>query len=185
MIPRLAALPLLLLVLLLPLLLGASFGAAAQMQAQMQTQAQPQAPTLQPFATDGCSLFPDRSPSGKTDWCSCCVAHDLAYWRGGPSEARLKADRELLACVRRQTGSEALADVMFAGVRSGGGPYLKTPYRWGYGWPHGRGYESMSAAEQAQADKLEKAYLAQNPALACPAADTERPALPLTCAAPR
>ena len=137
-----------------------------------------QAQALRPFATDGCSLFPDRSPSGKADWCSCCVAHDLVYWRGGTSEARLKADRELLACVRQQTGSDALADAMFVGVRSGGGPYLKTPYRWGYGWPYGRGYEPLSVAEQSQADKLEKAYLAQNPTLACPAQRDDRPHQP-------
>lgn len=44
--------------------------------------------TLAPFSSDGCSLFPDRAPHGKKDWCSCCLAHDLAYWRGG-----IQADR--------------------------------------------------------------------------------------------
>jgi len=50
---------------------------------------------LAPFTTDGCSLFPDRSITGASDWCDCCLAHDLAYWRGGTEEDRLKADRGL------------------------------------------------------------------------------------------
>ena len=46
-----------------------------------------------PFTTDGCSLFPDRALVGRADWCDCCLAHDLAYWRGGTEEQRLTADR--------------------------------------------------------------------------------------------
>ena len=45
------------------------------------------------FATDGCSLFPDRALVGSADWCDCCLAHDLAYWRGGTESQRLDADR--------------------------------------------------------------------------------------------
>jgi hypothetical protein len=122
---------------------------------------------LRPFSTDGCSLFPDHSLIGKADWCQCCVAHDLAYWRGGTAEARLKADQELSACVRRVTGNKALADLMYAGVRTGGGPYYYTPYRWGYGWPYGRRYRELTPEEKAKALELEGEYRAANPSLAC------------------
>lgn len=111
---------------------------------------------MQPFTTDGCSLFPDRALIGHADWRACCVAHDHAYWRGGSELARLSADRELRACVHRATGNEALAELMYVGVRTGGGPYYFTSYRWAYGWPYGRGYAPLSADEQALADRLER-----------------------------
>ena len=129
--------------------------------------AQPVA-TLQPFSTDGCSRFPDRAPSGHADWCQCCVVHDLAYWRGGTSEERLGADLALKACVRNASGSELLAEVMFAGVRAGGGPHLPTSYRWGYGWPAGRPYRQLTLGEEALAANFAREYLAANPALSCP-----------------
>ena len=123
---------------------------------------------LQPFSTDGCSLFPDRALIGKSDWCECCVAHDLVYWRGGTSEERLKADRDLKACVYKVSGNEPLAELMFAGVRSGGGHYFYTPYRWGYGWQYGRSYGPLSIDEQALAASLEREYLAKGHPLSCP-----------------
>lgn len=121
-----------------------------------------------PFSTDGCSLFPDRSLVSKSDWCNCCVAHDIAYWRGGTAEERLKADQGLKSCVFAASGSAELADLMFAGVRTGGGPYFFTPYRWGYGWSFGRLYQPLSATEEAQASSLLTKYIATNPALVCP-----------------
>src|SRR5882762_2733440 len=72
---------------------------------------------LRPFSTDGCSLFPDHSLISKADWCQCCVAHDLAYWRGGTADARLKADQELSACVRRMTGNLSPSATLFDLVR--------------------------------------------------------------------
>jgi hypothetical protein len=39
---------------------------------------------------------------------------------------------------------------MLQGVRAGGSPSLPTPYRWGYGWPFGRGYQALTADEVAQ-----------------------------------
>jgi len=119
------------------------------------------------FATDGCSMFPDGALIGKADWCSCCVAHDLAYWQGGTSSERLKADQDLRNCVRAATSDPALADTMLAGVRLGGGPYFPTSYRWGYGWSWGRGYGPLSAEEQAQAAQLRTRYMAENPNLSC------------------
>lgn len=124
---------------------------------------------MQPFSTDGCSMFPDRSLVSKADWCSCCVAHDLAYWKGGTAEERLKADQELSRCVQAATGNQELAGLMFAGVRAGGGPYFFTPYRWGYGWPYGRAYKPLSTAEEAEAASLRAKYVASNPVLACTA----------------
>jgi len=124
-------------------------------------------PAMEPFSTDGCSLFPDRSRLTQKDWCSCCLAHDLAYWRGGTAAERLKADRELRDCVAAATRDEALAELMFAGVRSGGGPYFYTPYRWGYGWKFGRLYQPLSADEEKHASELRAAYVAKNPSLAC------------------
>jgi hypothetical protein len=122
---------------------------------------------MEPFTTDGCSMFPDRALIGNADWCRCCLAHDLAYWRGGTDEERLNADRELQKCVREATGNAVLADAMFAGVRTGGGPYFVTPYRWGYGWKFGRLYTPLSDAEQAEASVLRAEYVARNPTLAC------------------
>lgn len=122
---------------------------------------------LQPFTTDGCSLFPDRSLVSTSDWCGCCLAHDLAYWRGGTAEERLQADQDLKSCVLAASGNAELADLMFLGVRTGGGPYFLTPYRWGYGWPFGRLYGPISPTEEAQAAALRARYDSTNPALVC------------------
>jgi len=122
---------------------------------------------LAPFTTDGCSLFPDRSVMGKSDWCDCCLAHDLAYWRGGTDRERLKADQALRTCVEHATQDPVLARTMYLGVRAGGGPYGTTPFRWGYGWPYGRGYQTLNPAEASSAKLLEDAYRAKNPALQC------------------
>jgi hypothetical protein len=123
--------------------------------------------SLRPFARDGCSLFPDRALVGTADWCACCLAHDLAYWRGGTTGQRLAADQKFQACVSATTGDEALAATMFAGVRLGGGPEVDTPFRWGYGWPHGRGYQALTSAETALADRLEADYRARKAPDAC------------------
>ena len=123
---------------------------------------------MQPFTTDGCSHFPDRSKLDKSDWCECCIQHDFAYWRGGNAEARLQADQELSACVLRASGNKTLAELMFAGVRAGGGPDFYTSYRWGYGWKFGKGYMELTPEEIAQADKLEKEYRDKHPTLVCP-----------------
>ena len=123
--------------------------------------------TIAPFTTDGCSLFPDRALMSDADWCDCCLAHDLAYWRGGTAEERATADRDLRDCVARTTGNTRLAELMYTGVRTGGGPYFLTPYRWGYGWPWGRGYTPLSSEEAASADAEAARYRAANPTLAC------------------
>lgn len=125
---------------------------------------------LQPFSSDGCSAFLNRSPMDrKKDWCMCCFNHDLAYWRGGSAEERLKADEVLKACVMEKTNNPALADAMFNAVRVGGAPEFLTTYRWAYGWPMGRNYTALSTEEATRADELQAEYLARNsPTLTCP-----------------
>jgi hypothetical protein len=123
--------------------------------------------TIKPFTTDGCSLFPDRSLISNKDWCNCCLAHDLAYWRGGSADDRLKADKTLQACVISTTGNKALAELMLVGVRTGGGPYYFTSYRWGYGWPYGREYKALSAEETAAADRAEQQFRSAHPQMTC------------------
>jgi hypothetical protein len=122
---------------------------------------------LEPFTTDGCSLFPDHLP-GKGPYCECCVQHDLAYWRGGTALEREKADEAFRACVARSTHDELLARAMYFGVRTGGDPRYHTSFRWGYGWPYGRNYAPLTAEESARADALEREYRAAHPALTCP-----------------
>jgi hypothetical protein len=125
-------------------------------------------PELRPFSTDGCSLFPDRLASSGKDWCLCCVAHDRVYWRGGTDADRLKADQDLRACVASTTGDSGLASLMHVGVRIGGGPYLPTWFRWGYGWTYGRFYQPLQPEESALADKLEATYAASVGFGVCP-----------------
>jgi len=135
------------------------------------------APTaLRAFTTDGCSMFPDRALIGKADWCSCCLAHDLAYWQGGTAEERLAAHRELARCVKDAAHSRVLATTMLAGVRAGGSAYLPASYRWGYGWQYGRGYQPLSDSDKTQAASLRAAYLERNPELVCTAPGSAQPA---------
>jgi hypothetical protein len=103
-------------------------------------------PVLVDFKSDGCSKFPDGS------YYSCCYLHDVAYWAGGTEEARELADKALRACVIEITHNEALAETMYLGVRAGGGPGLRTHYRWGYGWPfsYRKDYSPLTPEEQSQ-----------------------------------
>jgi len=112
------------------------------------------AATLKPFSTDGCSEFPDGIEGHEDLWHACCVAHDLAYWKGGTYQQRLQADKRLQQCVA-SVGQPLIAKIMLAGVRIGGSPYLDTPFRWGYGWPYGRGYKPLSPQELAQVKRLQ------------------------------
>jgi hypothetical protein len=104
---------------------------------------------LAPFTSDGCSSFPDGTPVNQSLWLECCVRHDLAYWRGGTYEERLNADLALEQCVAK-AGEPEIAKLMLHGVRTGGNPFFLTPYRWGYGWPIGRGYKALSDDELDQ-----------------------------------
>ena len=83
--------------------------------------------------------------------------HDIAYWRGGSKAEREEADQAFKHCVEKKTGNPELAALMFQAVRAGGEPYFPTWYRWGYGWPLGRGYQGLSPEEEEMvAEKLRK-----------------------------
>jgi len=118
---------------------------------------------LKPFASDGCSLFPDGTPNNRNKWCGCCQQHDIAYWQGGTAAQRQLADEVLRECVVQKTGDSRLAETMYLGVRAGGHPAFPTWYRWGYGWSYGRGYEPLSEADKARVRELLDAYWRQNP----------------------
>ncbi len=108
---------------------------------------------LRPFTTDGCSGFPDGLPSHRDLWLRCCTDHDRAYWLGGTYDERLAADKQLRYCVA-EAGNPAIAEIMLRGVRVGGSPWLPTSFRWGYGWPYGRGYQEIAPDEMLEALRL-------------------------------
>ena len=112
---------------------------------------------LRDFTSDGCSAFPDGTLDEKELWHSCCVLHDLAYWIGGRSDEREVADHALKACVEA-VGKPEIAQLMLAGVRVGGSPWLPTRFRWAYGWPWLRGYKEVDEDEAQQvAEKMQAA----------------------------
>ena len=102
---------------------------------------------LSDFSSDGCSLFVDGTFESPELWKDCCLQHDIAYWRGGTELERESADLALKACVQKKTGNAKLAELMYQAVRTGGEPHFPTWYRWGYGWPVGRGYQRLTARE--------------------------------------
>ncbi len=113
---------------------------------------------LKPFATDGCSEFPDGTLEQKNLWLQCCIAHDVAYWIGGTAQEREAADEQLQACVAA-VGQPEIATLMLAGVRVGGSPFWPTRYRWGYGWPYWdglfpRGYKAIDEGDKREATTL-------------------------------
>jgi len=110
------------------------------------------ADTIQPFTTDGCSSFPNGTPAQKDLWLSCCIVHDIAYWKGGSYQQRQAADNALKQCVS-QTGQPVIAEIMLTGVRVGGSPFFPTSYRWGYGWPYLRGYKPLTESEKKEVMK--------------------------------
>ena len=113
---------------------------------------------LADFASDGCSLFVDGTFEKPELWKECCLLHDMAYWRGGTEEERKQADLAFKACVEKKTGDAALANLMYEAVRAGGAPHFPTWYRWGYGWPIGRGYKALTPEEEKLADEKLEAY---------------------------
>lgn len=71
---------------------------------------------------------------GKTlQWRQCCEIHDLAYYYGGSKQNKVLADEELKSCVSAVVGNKFFGKIMQIAVKFGGGPYLPTSYRWGYG----------------------------------------------------
>jgi hypothetical protein len=101
---------------------------------------------LKPFKTDACTSFPDGSSENPKAWRHCCIRHDLDYWAGGTADERLQSDRALKGCVEK-AGHPGVAHTMYRAVRIWGGPQLKTPYRWGFGWDKLRGYSALTNDE--------------------------------------
>jgi protein tyrosine/serine phosphatase len=122
---------------------------------------------LRPFASSGCSLFPDGTIKDRNKWCDCCVSHDIAYWQGGTAAERKRADEALRGCVQDRTNDKSLAELMYLGVRAGGHPAFPAGYRWGYGWPYGRGYVPLSDAEKQQVLKRLDEYDQTHPSGYC------------------
>lgn len=110
---------------------------------------------IKPFTSDGCSAFPNGTLEHRDLWLACCTAHDLAYWQGGTYKQRVAADQNLRACVA-QVGQPKLAELMLAGVRVGGTPFLPSPFRWGYGWPYPRFYGELSTEEKTQVHAVQQ-----------------------------
>ena len=83
---------------------------------------------LNPFTTDGCSMYPDGG------WLECCIAHDIDYWCANQRTSRVAADRSLKACVADH--SNALnGQLTYLGTRLFGHSALPFSWRWGYGYP--------------------------------------------------
>lgn len=117
---------------------------------------------LKPFTSDGCSVFPDGTFEQQSLWLSCCIRHDLAYWKGGSYQEKQLADQALQYCVTK-IGEPEIANIMLAGVKVGGSAYYPTSYRWGYGWPYLRGYKALNSDEKKQVkDEINKLVLMFN-----------------------
>ena len=101
---------------------------------------------LKPFTTDGCSVFPDGTGDQQSLWLKCCIKHDFDYWKGGTFQERMLSDKKLESCVTG-VGEKNIAKIMLIGVRIGGSPFIPAPYRWGYGWPYPRGYQTLTKIE--------------------------------------
>jgi len=122
----------------------------------MSAQTSIRASEIKSFTSDGCSAFPDGTITQQSLWSNCCFLHDLSYWKGGAEKQKVIADNELELCVKN-VGEPHIAKLMLAGVQVGGSPFLNTPFRWGYGWPYGRGYKELSRSDKLQvAQKLEE-----------------------------
>lgn len=112
---------------------------------------------LKVFQSDGCSSFPDGTYKEQTLWLSCCIDHDRAYWKGGTYDEREEADKALSSCIKN-VGEPDIANLMLAGVRVGGTPFLPTSFRWAYGWPYLnlRGYKALNAADLQEVAAIKK-----------------------------
>ena len=117
---------------------------------------------LSDFTSDGCSLFINGTFDNPELWKECCLMHDIAYWQGGTEEDRMQADLAFKACVEKKTGDSTLANLMYEAVRVGGEPYFPTWYRWGYGWPIGRGYKKLTEKEMVMVKQKLSNYRASD-----------------------
>jgi hypothetical protein len=93
-------------------------------------------PPMRPFSSDGCSLF--FNEIAKISIYPACFFHDLKYRSGYPNSTpterleRFIADAELMVDVATLGVDFFIAETMFRGVRTGGGP-ISLPFSWGFG----------------------------------------------------
>lgn len=93
-------------------------------------------PPHKPFRSDGCSLFVNEI--AKINIYPACFFHDLKYWSGFPNStpaerlARFIADAELMTDLASLGVDFFIAETVFRGVRTGGGP-ISLPFSWGFG----------------------------------------------------
>ena len=142
------------------IVVSASFFLIACAIAPQKTSEQSPKIELADFTTDGCSMFPDGTPTQPKLWCQCCVDHDKAYWAGGTADERRHADVVLKECVLA-LGQPKTAELIWVGVRFGGSAYWPTPFRWSYGWPYTRGYRALTLTELAAAQEKLQQYSQQ------------------------
>lgn len=116
-------------------------------------------PILKTFSSDGCSLSPNSF--FKAQFVDCCVQHDVAYWLGGTSQQKEKADSDFKMCMQSKLGKnygssiqEAVAETYYLGVSIGGVNYMPNAFRWGYGWNIIRDNVPLTNAEIAQAENI-------------------------------
>ena len=107
---------------------------------------------IAPFTSDYCSNWPSGPRREPLLWAHCCTVHDRAYWHGGTTRDRVLADRNMQKCIA-ETGHVMMSHLMYRGVRIFGRPYKSNPFRWGYGWPFGFGYDTMTLAQTESADR--------------------------------
>jgi hypothetical protein len=114
---------------------------------------------LQAFTAHGCPQFPySIDYPNQEKWNLCCVQHDIAYWKGGTSDERLDADKQLRQCVIEQ-GEPNAAALVYLGVRNQDSEAFPTEAHWGYGWVLNHGYTPLTADEKMQVEKLEPSDL--------------------------
>ena len=110
---------------------GKEYGTAEIQQIAAQhcdtSQSADDAPEINPFTTDGCTMWRDGT------WRACCIEHDIQYWCGGPVLNRKTADQALRQCTRERS-SPTNAFLIYWGTRLGGSSLFPFPWRWGYGY---------------------------------------------------
>ena len=65
-----------------------------------------------------------------------CLTYDYAYWRGGSSDLKRKADNHLYEHILAVGHNKVYAYLVWLIVAIGGQPFLPFPWRWGYGYPY-------------------------------------------------
>ena len=96
---------------------------------------------LADFTSDGCSLFIDGTFENPELWkvFVCCTT-----WPTGSGGTEERESRPTWRSRRASKKTEdPVANLMYEAVRAGGA-YFPTWYRWGYGWPIGRGYKALT-----------------------------------------